>query len=85
VKQTKIEEFNLVEEEFIQADKAVDPEIYLSSCLNAFKALEPHSIKEMTKIFEEYKISSEKFSAKPYEVMKDENLVIKIGPKFYEQ
>ena len=47
--------------------------------------MEPHSIKEMTKIFEEYKISSEKFSEKPYEVMKDENLVIKIGPKFYEQ
>jgi|694.fasta_scaffold145356_5 hypothetical protein len=39
----------------------------------------------MIKIFEEYKINSEKFQLKPYEVMKDPNLVIKIGPKFYEQ
>ena len=61
MKQTKNEEFNLVEEDLIQTDKTVDPEIYLSSCLNAFKALDPHNVQEMTKIFDEYKITTEKF------------------------
>lgn len=50
-----------MEEEFIQTEKTVDPDIYLSSCLSAFKALEPHNVQEMIKIFEEYKITTEKF------------------------
>ena len=61
-----------------------DPEIHLSLCLSAFKALEPQNLQEMERIFNEYQISSEKFQGNPFEVMKYENLVIKIGPHFFD-
>ena len=38
----------------------------------------------MEKIFAEYQISSEKFSSNPFELLKDENLVVKIGHQFFD-
>ena len=61
-----------------------DPVILLSSCLSALKALEPQNLKEMERIFAEYQVSQEKFGENPFEVLKNENLVVKIGPRFFD-
>lgn len=56
----------------------------MSVCLNAFKMLEPKSLKEMDALFEEYKITTDKFASSSLEVMKDTNLVFKIGVRYFE-
>ena len=62
----------------------IEPQVHLSSCLKAFNMLEPHTIDDMEKIFNEYMITPDSFGAKPFDVMKDTNLVVKIGPRYFE-
>ena len=61
-----------------------DPEIQLSLCASAFKSLEPKSSNDLSNIFEEYRISREVFAAKPFELLKDPNLVVKVEDRYFD-
>lgn len=61
-----------------------DPEISMSLCAGAFKNLEPKSVADLNKLFEEYVVTAETFAAKPYEIMTDPNIVIRIENRYYD-